>query len=316
MKKVLLSTFVLVLAGFMISAYAQSTLTLKIIETGKDGETSISFDDGEYENDSIDKMNDDDLDMGWEGEAGNLMTCFTRFQNVTIPQGANIDSAILTVYAHEDEPDTALINVFAEDIDDSPIMTETEALSDRTMTEAFVNWDCNDPWTMWEPYNSPDLGLVIQEVVDRPGWQSGNSLTLFMTGEDTQGYSLLDNARDIESYENIEDPGDGGDGLWHPERIPTLRIYFSSPSSVKEVPAELPAFKMYPNPVANGILNISTELNGTSRVNIYSITGQRVKSGEFTGQSFTLDVSDLRQGLYIIETSQGDNSVSNKLFIK
>jgi hypothetical protein len=291
-------------------------LVLTIIETGKDGETSISFDDGEYENDSIDKLNDDDLDMGWEGEAGNVMTCFTRFQNVTIPQGANIDSAILYIYAHEDEPDTALINVYAEDIDDSPMMTETEALSDRTFTEAFVNWDCNDPWTMWEQYHSPDLAPVIQEVIDRPGWVSGNALTLFMVGEDTQGYSLLDNARDIESYENIEDPGDGGDGLWHPERIPTLKIYFSFSSSVKEVPAELPAFKMYPNPVVNGILNISTELNGTSRVNIYNITGQRVKSGEFTGQSFTLNVSDLRQGLYIIETSQGDKSVSNKLFIK
>ena len=232
MKKVLLSTFALVLAGFMIAAYAQQTLTLKIIETGKDGETSISFDDGEYENDSIDKLNDDDLDMGWEGEAGNIMTCFTRFQNVTIPQGSVINSAVLQIYAHEDEPDPALINVYAEDIDDSPLFSETEALADRTMTEAKVDWDINEAWTMWEAYSSPDLAPVIQEVIDRPGWQSGNSLTLFMIGEDTQGYSLLDNARDLESYENIEDPSDGGDGLWHPERIPTLVIEYTPPAGV------------------------------------------------------------------------------------
>ena len=81
---------------------------------------------------------------------------------------------------------------------------------------------------MWEPYESPDLSPVIQEVIDREGWTPGNALTLFMKGED-QGASLLDNARDFESYENIEDPDDGGDGLHHPERIPSLEITYTPP---------------------------------------------------------------------------------------
>ena len=75
---------------------------------------SVSFDDGEYENDSIDKLDDDDLDMGWEGEDGNIMTSFTRFRNVTIPQGATINTAVLTIYAHEDEEDEAIITVYGE----------------------------------------------------------------------------------------------------------------------------------------------------------------------------------------------------------
>ena len=73
---------------------------------------------------------------------------------------------------------------------------------------------------------------------------------------------------------------------------------------------------MYPNPVENGLLNISTELTGTSRVNVYNVSGQLVKAREFTGQSFTLDVDDLSKGIYIIKISQREISVSNKLFIK
>ena len=83
--------------GFIRFPWLKKALTLTIIETHKDGETSISFDDGGFENDSIDKVNDDDLDMGWEGEDLNVMTAYTRFQNVTIPRGATINSAKMAI---------------------------------------------------------------------------------------------------------------------------------------------------------------------------------------------------------------------------
>jgi hypothetical protein len=292
-------------------------LILTIIETGMDGETSISFDDGEYENDSIDKLNDDDLDMGWEGEDLNIMTSFTRFQNVTIPQGTAIDSAVLVIYAHEDESAEALVTILAEDNDDSPMFSETEALTDRTMTETSVAWNITEDWTMWEQYHSPNLAPVIQEVIDRPGWQSGNSLTLFMKGQD-QGASLLDNARDFESYENIEDPDDGGDGLHHPERIPTLKIFYGTATSVKSNRPEpgQSSITIYPNPVDNGVLHIVSQKGGTITVEIYSITGRLVKLHEQGFSSMELDVSDLNEGFYLVKTTQQGTSDIQKVIIR
>ncbi|MFO7669204.1 MAG: T9SS type A sorting domain-containing protein [Bacteroidales bacterium] len=292
-------------------------LVLTIIETDKDGETSISFDDGEYENDSIDKVNDDDLDMGWEGEDLNIMTTYTRFQNVTIPQGAQIDSAVLVIYAHEDESAEAFITVYAENVDDSPRFTEDEALSDREMTSAKVEWDITEDWTMWEQYHSPNLAPVIQAVIDRAGWQSGNSLTLFLMGED-QGASLLDNARDFESFENIEDPDDGGDGLHHPERIPTLKIYYSLAASSREEirMAHASSVDIFPNPADNGTLHIiSTGLESLD-VEIYSLTGRLVKTLRGGSQNLTIDVSDLGEGLYLIKTIQGNESETHKVIIQ
>ena len=290
-------------------------LVLTIIETGKDGETSISFDDGEYENGAIDKLNDDDLDMGWEGDDLNVMTSFTRFQNVTIDQGTQIDSAVLIIYAHEDETDEARVTIFAEDIDDSPMFSEDELLSDRTMTETTIAWTITEAWTMWEPYHSPNLAPVIQEVIDRAGWQSGNSLTLFMQGED-QGASLLDNARDFESFENIEDPDDGGDGLHHPERVPTLKLFWGG-TKVKELIAAPDYFRVYPNPAAGGMLNVEPVIsNADYAMQILNLNGQVVKDLPVNSQLISVDISDLNAGIYIVRTQQNGITQNRKIILQ
>jgi hypothetical protein len=160
---------------------------------------------------------------------------------------------------------------------------------------------------------------VIQEVIDRPGWQSGNSLTLFMVGED-QGASLLDNARDFESFENIEDPDDGGDGLHHPERIPTLKIFYGGAigASDRNATIELTAVpvSVYPNPVENGLLHISSEGTGTMRVEIYDITGQLVKNTLTESDLVSMDVSDLSQGFYLVRSTRNGTSHTQKVIIK
>lgn len=290
-------------------------LVLTIIETGRDGETAISFDDGEYENDVIDKLNDDDLDMGWEGDDLNVMTSFTRFQNVTIDQGTQIDSAVLVVYAHEDESAEARVTVFAEAADNSPLFGEDEALSDRTMTATSVPWIMTEDWIMWQPYHSPNLASLIQEVIDRPGWQSGNSLTLFMKGED-QGASLLDNARDFESFENIEDPDDGGDGLHHPERVPTLKIYWGG-TKVEEISYAPEYFNIYPNPVSGSMLRIVPLISDADySVSVMNMNGQVVKHLPENSQMISIDVSDLRSGIYIIRTAQKGVVQNRKIILQ
>jgi hypothetical protein len=95
------------------------------------------------------------------------MTAYTRFQNVTLPKGAIIDSAFLMLYAHEDENDEALLKVYAEAIDDSPEFSENEAITDRTWTDIYIEWNETSSWTMWEPYSSPDLKTLIQATIDR-----------------------------------------------------------------------------------------------------------------------------------------------------
>lgn len=314
MKRFFLTALVLFMSGLSALTMAQ-LLTLKIIETHKDGEVSVSYDDGEYENDAIDKLDDDDLDMGWEGEDGNIMTTFLRFQNVTIPKGATINSAVLHLYAHEDEADPANITVYGEKIDNSPAFTETEELDDRTYTTASVSWDITETWTMWEPYSSPDLKPIIQEIVNRSGWASGNALTLFFQGED-QGASLLDNARDFESYENIEDPDDNGDGLHHPERIPTLVIAYGNYHLSAETPASQAAFSMYPNPCNSGEVMLTFDRAESREVSVFDIAGKNLRTVSASQSSLRLDLSGLSRGIYVVKVAGNSGSYSQKLILE
>ncbi len=300
MKKLLPVLAIVVLSVWSNNLQSQE-LILTIKETHLDGGVSVSFDDGEYENDSIDKLDDDDLDMGWEGDDLNIMTTFTRFRDVTIPQGAIINSAVLEIYAHEDEYDEAIVTVFAEATDSSAMFTETEALADRMHTATTVPWVISDQWTMWQPYSSPDLSSIIQEIVDRPGWKSGNALTLFFQGQD-QGASLLDQARDFESFENIEDPDDGGDGLHHPERVPKLTINYTT-VGMNEV--RQPSMMVYPNPVSGGTLKVELPQVAEGQASLHSIDGKVVLSQAFSGMDFSFDVSALSKGVYFLKVSDG-----------
>ena len=232
-KKLLLITTVLLMA---LGSYAQGVVDISIVKTGTatdEDDPTITFDassdDAEQENDEIDALFDDDIDAGWEGEEGdaNILTAGLRFQNVAIPQGATIDSAFFVVVSHEAKAaeDVARLTVTAEATDDAQTFTEDALITDRPRTSASVAWTVDEEWGLWTTEKSADVAPVVQEIVNRSGWTSGNSIAFIVEGED-QGPSEVENAREWQSFENIADPEDGGDGRNYPERAPRLVVYY------------------------------------------------------------------------------------------
>lgn len=107
------------------------------------------------------------------------LTTLCRFLNVTIPPGAGINSATFTVMNQGlGGGDDADGSVYCEDTDNSPAMTTTDTdVTGRTLTTASVSWlDLNIG--VGNPSSPPDMASVIQEVVDRAGWASGNALSV------------------------------------------------------------------------------------------------------------------------------------------
>lgn len=115
-------------------------------------------------------------------------TAGLRFSGVNIPQGATITSAVLRVKAGADFVNTLRLKISADDVDDSEAFTHSHNRpSSRARTDAQVDWD---PGAWWggEWYDSPDLAAVIQEVVNRPGWASGNALSLILSDDGSPMY--------------------------------------------------------------------------------------------------------------------------------
>ncbi len=109
---------------------------------------------------------------------------FALYTSVTIPAGSVIDVAHMRVQASGLNVGGAdiLTNLTFEDAD-NPVAPTSKADHDgRVRTSAVVPWD-NNIFVVDVEVNSPSIAAVIQELVDRPGWSSGNSM-LFLWDDD------------------------------------------------------------------------------------------------------------------------------------
>ena len=333
MKKILLVVCVLivVLTNFKLNAQ-QTTLEIPIIATGgtdsvdveyTDPDTVIwivvplSADDAEQENDEIDSYFDDDLDVGWEGapDAFNTVNIGLRFQNVTVPKGATIDSAYLTLCSHEPREarvDAAIITITGEASDSAMTYNvDTLLITDRVKTTAAVTWSDSTAWGLYTYHKSADISSIVQEIIDRPGWNTGNPVSLILTGED-QGPSDYLNSREIESFENIADPGDGGDGQNHVERRPKLTIVYTTSSQVNNY--GLSQLAVFPNPATDKFNIIVQE---RSEIVVVDITGKVMMRFMADKNSPTIvNTQELESGVYFVKAIQNKNSYTSKIIVK
>jgi len=102
--------------------------------------------------------------------------------NITIPQGSTINSAVISGYVYiYDDPN---LDIYCEDVDDSDDFTGTADINSRVRTTASVEWVATNIGT--NAYkDSPDFASAVQEVVDRAGFSSGNSIGVIMVPKGT-----------------------------------------------------------------------------------------------------------------------------------
>jgi hypothetical protein len=303
---------------------AVADLRIMVTDTITDEEVTFaaSSDDAEQENDEIDSLFDDDLDAGWEGEPEdlNILTTGMRFREIPVPAGAVIDSAFITVWSHEDKTaeDVAELTIYAEATDNAATFTEDMLITDRVSTNEVVEWTVAEPWTIWQPYHTPDLKAIIQEIVDRDGWQAGNAMAFIFAGKN-QGPSDLEHAREWESYENISDPEDGGDGQNHPERVPQLRIYFSSPSPSKlwDQVQTTGRLRVFPNPVNRQNVTVQLENDQPAMIRLINANGQVLQNiySEWNKQ-VEISTANLPKGIYILQAQQEGRLFVEQLIVQ
>lgn len=282
-----------------------------------------SSDDAEQENDEIDSLFDDDLDAGWEGapEDQNILTAGLRFQNVNLPKGTTIDSAFIQVFSHESKTpeDVARITIVGDAADHAATFTEDSLIDARPWTQASLLWEVNESWGLWTPHLTPDVGPIVQEIINRDGWEAGNALAFLLLGEN-QGPSEVENAREFESFENIADPEDGGDGQNHPERVPRLLIYFSTNNIVASASdafrADVKPLRVFPNPATDQI-TIDLDSDEVSSIRVFSTTGQLLRSWQNQfGRQIQLSLADLPMGTYYLQVFQKDEIFVQKLVLR
>ena len=69
--------------------------------------------------------------------------------------------------------------IVAEDADNAAIFSTTSDYESRKKSSNAVAWNITSAWTNGATYISPDITSVLKSVIDRSGFESGNSINLY-----------------------------------------------------------------------------------------------------------------------------------------
>lgn len=106
-----------------------------------------------------------------------------KFSNVAVPQGVTIREAYITFTSKNDGTSQTNMVIKAHDVDNAPgFSTTANDLSSRSLTSDSVQWYYVQTWADSVEYESPDLSNVVQEIIDRSGWASGNGMAFIISG--------------------------------------------------------------------------------------------------------------------------------------
>lgn len=136
-----------------------------------------------------------------------------RFADVALPQGATITSAYVQFTVDETTDAATEVTVQGEASENAATFTNTEAgVSSRPLTAASVTWS-PAPWTQegasGAEQQTNDLSSIVQEIVDQPGWQSGNALAIIMAGSGKRTAESFDGNQGAAPLLYVEYQADG-----------------------------------------------------------------------------------------------------------
>src|SRR5262245_45202780 len=144
--------------------------------------TVSSTDDAEEFADHTMYIKSSDLELT---EDSSNQTIGMRWTGLTIPQGAFISAAYIQFSSKESHSNTTNLVFKAQRADNAATFTSAAGdISSRLLGGAAVSW-APAAWVSGATgpdQRTPDLKDLIQEVVSRSGWASGNALAIVMTG--------------------------------------------------------------------------------------------------------------------------------------
>jgi hypothetical protein len=146
-----------------VAAGGSTTLDLAITDTNDDRDELVSF-----------GLATDDTDLA-AGQDGLEFVIGWRFQNVTIDQGATINSAEFSVEVLA-VTGTPQLEMHGNDVDDAAVWGAGNLPSNITQTTAASTVD-NFTST---GVQTVDVTAIVQEIINRAGWASGNDLALVL----------------------------------------------------------------------------------------------------------------------------------------
>jgi hypothetical protein len=133
------------------------------------------------------------------GNPGSSQHGGFRFTNITIPQGATISSAVITLNQAQDSGADGSANAewFAWDTDNAAqFVNAGDMPSNVTPTTANTTYTQSATTNPTFALVDHNVTSVVQEIVNRAGWASGNSINFMALNQESVAF-IFDNIDDF-----------------------------------------------------------------------------------------------------------------------
>lgn len=142
--------------------------------------------DGQYPLDGSDPTLDgSDLSISQNTTAATRSGAAFRFTNITVPAGATITGARMLLTLVDGTNNDLYANVYGLAHDNIPAFgTGSLAPASYDKTSASLSFSEDNVGIAGAGYDITPLVAVVQEIVDRSGWESGNAMAFVMEGTD------------------------------------------------------------------------------------------------------------------------------------
>ncbi len=170
--------------GLALAFFSASHSTIRAQGVGSiDVPVATGNDDAEEDTTGAVSRNSTDLELVLDNDD---QVVGIRFVGVAIPPGSNILNAHVQFQVDAANSNATSLLIQGQAADNPPTFATTAfGISSRPRTTAAVSWAPQAWPTVGEAgaaQRTADLATVIQEIVDRPAWASGNALALIITG--------------------------------------------------------------------------------------------------------------------------------------
>lgn len=120
----------------------------------------------------------------WFGTAGSATGSYTglRFSNIAIPRGSTIASAHFDMRSSGPQWISIGYDIYADASGNSQPFTDSNRPASRTLSTNKVAHTSDAQWVADTWYSSNDISSVIQEIINREDWQSGNNISIITKG--------------------------------------------------------------------------------------------------------------------------------------
>lgn len=152
---------------------------------------SVGNDDAEENFNAEPDLTNGDLDIAAGGTGARIIGL--RFPNISVPKNATIQSAYLQMRASEDSSASVNWTIKAQASDDAAAFAATVSnIGNRATTAASQSWviGTSTNWVNNSRYTSPNVGSIVQELVNRGGWTKGNDMVFVISGTDSSSRAV------------------------------------------------------------------------------------------------------------------------------